>query len=186
VDGGILEDISINNITMIDPIDYAIYITTGKRDRTPNLATSSRARNILISNIVADHVSSRSGIQIFGLPGLPVQGIRLDNIRLNCDGGGTETDTARKPEELGGGYPEPSMMGVLPAYGVYVRHAEDLELANIMITFETNDARPAMICTNVSGLEIDNFKTQVADGVAPAKFEDVTGLVIRESPGLSR
>ncbi len=35
VDGGILENITINNITMMDAKTYAIYITTGKRDRTP-------------------------------------------------------------------------------------------------------------------------------------------------------
>ncbi len=186
VDGGIMDDISINNITMINPLDYAIYITTGKRDRTPNLTTTSRGRNILISNVIAEGVSSRSGIQIFGLPELPVEGIRLDNIRLICDGGGTAADAARVPKELAAGYPEPARMGVLPAYGVYVRDAKDLELANITTSFETNDLRSAMICTNVSGLEIDNFKPQVASGVTPAQFEDVSGLVIRNSPGISQ
>ena len=35
VDGGIMENITINNITMMDVPDYAIYITTGKRNRGP-------------------------------------------------------------------------------------------------------------------------------------------------------
>ena len=34
VDGGIMENISINNLTMMDGNDYAIYITTGKRNRS--------------------------------------------------------------------------------------------------------------------------------------------------------
>ncbi len=42
VDGGIMEDITIDNISMKDAVQYAIYITTGKRDRTPNLTTVSR------------------------------------------------------------------------------------------------------------------------------------------------
>ena len=42
VDGGILENITINNLTMMDVRDYAIYITTGKRNRTPDLTTNSR------------------------------------------------------------------------------------------------------------------------------------------------
>ena len=54
VDGGIMENITINNITMMDVPDYAIYITTGKRNRTPNLTTNSRAKNILISNVIAE------------------------------------------------------------------------------------------------------------------------------------
>ncbi len=47
VDGGIMEDITINNLTMVDAVNYAIYITTGKRNRTPNVTTNSRMRNIL-------------------------------------------------------------------------------------------------------------------------------------------
>ena len=54
VDGGILENITINNLTMIDVREYAIYLTTGKRNRTPNLTTNSRMKNILISNVIAD------------------------------------------------------------------------------------------------------------------------------------
>jgi hypothetical protein len=36
----------------------------------------------------------------------------------------------------------------------------------------------------VKGLEIDNFKAQLMPGVTPAKFDGVTGLVIRNSPVL--
>ena len=42
VDGGIMENITINNLTMMDVPDYAIYITTGKRNRTPGVTTTSR------------------------------------------------------------------------------------------------------------------------------------------------
>ena len=49
VDGGIMENISINNLTMMDVPDYAIYITTGKRNRAPMIETPSVCRNISIS-----------------------------------------------------------------------------------------------------------------------------------------
>jgi polygalacturonase len=184
VDGGIMENITINNLTMMDVWDYAIYITTGKRNRTPNLTTTSCARNILISNIIADGVGRMSGVQIMGLPELPVEGVRLENIRLFSRGGGTEKDAAINPKELGTGYPEPGRMGTLPAYGVYARHVKDLELADIGVSFVTNDFRPAMVCVDVKGLEIDNFKPQVARGVPAAKFEKVSGLMVRNSPAL--
>src|ERR1700689_5746163 len=74
VDGGIMDNITINNLTMMDVPDYAIYITTGKRNRTPNLTTSSRARNILISTVIADGVGKMSGFQFMGLPEHPVEG----------------------------------------------------------------------------------------------------------------
>lgn len=184
VDGGIMDNITINNLTMMDVPDYAIYITTGKRNRTPGVTTNSRGRNILISNVIADGVGKMSGIQIMGLPEQPVEGIRLENIRLTSDGGGTKEDAAIEPKELGTGYPEPRKLGTLPAYGVYARHVKDLELANITVNFKTADFRPAIVCSDVNGLEIDNLKAQTAEGVSQSHFDSVTGSVIRNSPGL--
>lgn len=184
VDGAMMENISINNITMMDTPSYGIYITTGKRNRTPNLTTTSHARNIHISNVIMDGVGTMSGIQIMGLPELPVEGVRLDNIRLVSNGGGTAEDAARVPKELGTGYPEPRGLGTLPSYGVYARHVKGLELANINVSYVTNDLRSPLVCSDVQGLEIDNFKPQLADGVAASKFEDVSDVVIRNSPKL--
>ena len=184
VDGGIMDNITINNLTMMDVPDYAIYITTGKRNRTPGLTTTSRAKNILISNVIADGVGKMSGIQIMGLPELPVEGVRLENIRLISNGGGTKDDAVIVPKELGNGYPEPGRIGTLPAYGVYARHVKGLELANISVGFKTNDLRPAAAFVDVAGLEIDNFKAQLADGVPAAKFENAPGRVVRNSPVL--
>ncbi len=162
VDGGVLENININNITMMDVPSYAIYITTGERNRGPNVTQPSRIRNVLISNVTADSVSANSGIQIFGLPEEPVEGIRLENIRLICKGGATEEQAGKMPVELGTGYPEPR--GVMPAYGIFARHVHGLELANISLSFQDEDKRPAMICSDVDGLEVDDFKAQLGDG----------------------
>ena len=182
VDGGILENITINNITMMDTAAYPIYITLGKRNRGPHVTEPSRGRNILISNVIATGIERMSGIQITGTPDQPLEGIRLENIRLVFLGGGTKEDAARVPRELGTDYPEPGRIGTMPAYGVFARHVRGLELANINLSFEQEDLRPAMVCVDVDGLEIDNFKAQVAPGVAPARLENVKGLVTRNSP----
>jgi polygalacturonase len=182
VDGGILENITIENISMMDVATYPIYITMGKRNRTPDLTTPSRMKNILISNVIATGVDRQSGIQIAGLPEQPIEGLRLENIRLIFNGGGTTNDAALVPLELGTGYPEPR--GVMPAYGLFARHVKGLELANINVSFLKDDFRPAIECMDVNGLEIDNFKAQLASGVAASKFEGVTGQVIRNSPVL--
>jgi len=187
VDGGIMDNITINNITMMDVPDYAIYITTGKRNRTPHLTTTSRGRNILISNVIADGVGKMSGIQIMGLPEQPVEGVRLENIRLTSNGGGTAEEAAATPKELGNGYPEPRRLGTLPGYGIFARHVKGLELANITVNFATNDFRPAAAFADIDGLEIDNFKPQVAAGVKAAVFADnVGGITIRNSPALQK
>jgi polygalacturonase len=187
VDGGLLENITINNLSMMDLRDYAIYITTGSRNRTPNLSTNSRLKNILISNVIADSVDKMSGIQISGLPEQPLENIRLDNIRLTSKGGGTTNDAALQPKELAAGYPEPGKLGTLPAYGVFARHVRGLELANITVNFAKDDLRPAASFADIQGLEIDNFKPQVAAGVKAAVFaNDVISPTIRNSPALEK
>jgi hypothetical protein len=110
----------------------------------------------------------------------------LENVRLTSNGGGTKDDAAINPKELGAGYPEPSSLGTLPAYGVYARHVKGLELANISVNFIAEDLRPAAAFVDVQGLEIDNFKSQVAPGVEAAVFADnVSDLSIRKSPGFN-
>jgi polygalacturonase len=184
VDGGILENIVIDNITMMDVPSYAIYITTGKRNRGPDVTTVSRLRNVIISNVIATGVSRNSGIQIMGMPEHPIENVRLDNIQLEFEGGGTNEDAAIVPRELDSGYPEPR--GVMPAYGVFARHVRGLELSNIHVSFKKEDRRPPMVCVDVDGLEIDNVKAQMAEGVPAARFEQVTGLVVRDSPVFER
>jgi hypothetical protein len=125
-----------------------------------------------------------SGIQITGLPEQPIEGLRLENIRIHFKGGGTKEDSELTPNELGTGYPEPKNLGIMPSYGLFARHVKDLELANIRFTFEKEDLRSAMVCEDVDGLEIDNFKAQVGDGVPPVRYKDVKRLVVRDSPGL--
>ena len=186
VDGGIMENITINNLTMIDVAQYPIYITLGRRNRGPEGTPVGKARNILISNVIASGIEPMSGIQITGLPGYDVEGVRLENIRLMFKGGGTKEQAARVPPELDKGYPEPSKIGVMPAYGLYARHVRDLELANIRLSFEQDDLRPALVCSDVKGLEIDDLKAQVADGVPAAAFEGVEQLVVRNSPALEK
>jgi polygalacturonase len=182
VDGGIMENISINNLTMMDVVEYPIYITTGKRERGPDVTMPGRMRNIFISNVIATGVDPMSGIQITGTPDQPIEGVRLENIRLDFKGGGTKAQAARVPPELGTGYPEPHRIGVMPAYGVFARHVRGLELANINLSFASEDLRPAMVCSDVDGLGVDDFKAQLAPGVPAATFDSVTNVVIRNSP----
>ena len=113
-----MENILVNQLVMMDVADYPIYLTTGKRDRTPNLKTNSRMRNISISNVLATNIDPMSGVQITGLSEQPIEDVRLDNIRLVFKGGGTVEDARRTVPELGTGYPDPRNIGRLPSYGL--------------------------------------------------------------------
>jgi hypothetical protein len=53
------------------------------------------------------------------------------------------------------------------------------------VSFAKDDFRPAIECADVDGLEIDNFKAQLAPGVPAAVLADnVRGITIRNSPVL--
>ncbi|HCN84987.1 MAG TPA: exo-poly-alpha-D-galacturonosidase [Sphingobacteriaceae bacterium] len=184
VDGGIMENITIDNISMMDVQSYAIYVTTGRRNRGPNITAKSTARNIMISNVVATGVDRRSGIILQGMDDQPIEGLRLENIRLVFNGGGTKEDAAIVAPELNKAYPEPR--GTLPASGIFARHIKDLELANVRFSYDLNDMRPPMIFSDINGLEIDNLKTPVSAGVSAATFENVRGMVVRNSPVLDQ
>jgi polygalacturonase len=182
VDGGILENMTIDNLAMMDVVQYPIYITLGARLRGPGVTQPGKLRNILISNVIATGVDRMSGIQITGVPGYPVEGVRLQNIRLVFKGGGTKEDATRIPPEPGTGYPEPTRIGVMPSYGLFARHVRDLELNALRFSFQQEDLRPPIVCMDVDGLEIENVKADPATGVAPARWERVGNLVVRNSP----
>jgi polygalacturonase len=141
VDSGILEDITITNLSMVDVRNYAIYITTGIRNRGGDLKQPSTLRNISISNVIIDHADEWSAIQVMGTKDNPVSGLRLSNIKLICNGGGTQLDMV-EPAELGKGYPEPKPVS---AYGIFMRHASDVRLADIDISLASPDASGLII-----------------------------------------
>ncbi|MEJ2078035.1 MAG: glycoside hydrolase family 28 protein [Acidobacteriota bacterium] len=186
VDGGILENITINNITMMDNWVSPIFIRLGRRNRGPvDSVGTSTVRNILISNIIAETSGNRpnSGIMVMGIPGHSIENVRLQNIQLIYHGGGTKADADLVPPEDEEGYPEPLHSGI-PSYGLYARHVKGLELADIHMTYKGTEMRPAIVADDVQGLEIDNVKAKAAPGLAPTKFTDVERLVVRDSPDL--
>jgi polygalacturonase len=187
VDGGIAENISFDNIKIYDAQNYGIYIVTGKRNRTPNLTTNSRMKNIRISNVLVEGVDKMSGIQIFGLPEQPLENIYLSNITIKSNGGGTVEDAARVPKELGTGYPDPNGKPSMPAYGIYARHIKGLEMNNITFSYKSQDMRSAAIFMNVDGLKLNTFKAQVTSGAKVAEFkEKVTNVKITNSPDVKQ
>jgi polygalacturonase len=155
VDGAVLENITVTNLVMRDVTTAPIFIRLGQRDRTPAEGVTAKVRNIVISNIVATGIDHRYAATISGTPGHPVENVTLSNIRLVYKGGGTAADAARKIPEVTGAYPEPSMFGVSPAYGLFARHVKGLVLRDIDITTETPDARPKVVFTDVSDVRAD-------------------------------
>lgn len=160
VDQGVMENIVVSGISMSHVHHYPIYITTGCRNRGPKERSEvSSARDISISNVVAVDCDSLSGIQVTGMPGHPVENIRLSNISLRFRGGVSRKVDPDYPE-LGTKYPEPAkFLGTCPAYGLFARHVKGLTLSNVDFMLEQPDVRPCVITTDVEGLHVRDVKT---------------------------
>jgi hypothetical protein len=132
-----------------------IFVRLGNRARpfreggpVPGVAA---LRNVQITNIQATGAGP-TGCAIAGLPGHPIENLTMENIRIEFDGGGTVQDAKRAVPENPEKYPEHSMFGRLPAYGLYFRHVKGLRTRNLNLTTSKADARPAIAKDDVEDL----------------------------------
>lgn len=150
VDGGIAENINISNVAMTD-VQTPIFIRMARRHESSR-PEGSHMKGITISNVTAVSESMMSS-SITGVPGLYPENIYLSNIDITAPGGGTAEDALREVPEAEDSYPENRKLGqVLPAGGLYIRHAKNVYLSNVRFHFRKPDARPLIItddCTNV-------------------------------------
>ena len=109
VDGAILEDITVTNISMRDIITAPIFLRLGARMRGPDNTPVGTLKRVIISNIVCSNCVSNLGSIVSGIPGHPIEDVKIGNIQLLHQGGGTKEDAAYQPPEYEDMYPEPTM-----------------------------------------------------------------------------
>ena len=160
VDGGPIEDVTIDNISMRDIANAPIFVRRGNRARTPGAPPPGAIRRVAISNVVASGVNGAEGILISGIPGYPIEDLRLSNIRIHYAGGGTKSDAALVPDEKERDYPEPDMFGRLPAYALFARHVVGLDARDGDFTFESAELRPAIQLLDVVRADLDHIRAQ--------------------------
>lgn len=160
VDRGLMKNIVVSNITMNHVHHYPIYITTGCRNRGPEEFThASEASDITISNVIAEDVDSLAGIIITGMEGTPIHNVTLSNISITYRGGGTADLAERTYREQGTNYPEPRFAGPTPAYGIYARHVDGLNISHVYFHTIKPDYRPATIFDDVENVNIIDLKS---------------------------
>ncbi|QAY76301.1 glycoside hydrolase family 28 protein [Sphingosinicella sp. BN140058] len=145
VDGGTIEDVEISGITMAEVTTAPLFLRLGARRRGPEGTGTGALRRIRIRDVAATGIDPRFAATIAGLPGHDIEDVTLRDVRLVYGGGGTAQDAARSPPLLADAYPEPSMFGVTPAFGLWVRHARGVRLKDVRLETETPDARPAIV-----------------------------------------
>lgn len=181
VDGGTMDNVTVSNVTMRN-VRNPIFIRLGNRARPfekngakPGIG---RMRNVTVSNIEAVG-ASKTGCAISGLPGHAIENLTLANIRLSSAGGGTKADASVEVPEHPERYPEHSMFGVLPAYGLYCRHVRNLKIDNVQTSCVAPDARPAVAFDDVADLEIAGARLEgQAEGEPLIRLARTKGALI--------
>ncbi|HXD30364.1 MAG TPA: glycosyl hydrolase family 28-related protein [Pyrinomonadaceae bacterium] len=182
VDGALLEDVTINNITMRDISNSPIFLRLGNRARGPKEKTTVGAlRRVIISNVVVYNADLKYSSIISGIPGHPIEDIQLSNIRIYSQGGGTKEQAALEPPEKEDAYPEPTMFGELPAHGFFIRHVKGLQMNDVSVTYLKDDARPAFVMIDVKGADFYRLRAQHGLDVPTFVLRDVEGLNIQQS-----
>ncbi|MEO1023095.1 MAG: hypothetical protein AAFW89_11185, partial [Bacteroidota bacterium] len=148
VDGGDVDSVWIRDIRM-DSTYAVLTLRNGSRLR-PYYEGRVKAEapgtfnNIWVDGITATNVSASNDF-ISGIPGYPIRNVELKNISIDYPGGGTESESALLPPEKEGSYPKEGMFGVLPSYGFFIRHTEQIAFENTNLTVRQPDARQAIV-----------------------------------------
>jgi hypothetical protein len=182
VEGGVMENISFDNLVMDNvtgPISLRLGGYLGWRQERKESLPIGTLRNIRFSNIRANMAANayplphevpafpgekKSCININGVPGYFIENISFNGLHLTFPGGGSQEEAQRAVPELRDRYPEYHMFGTLPAYGIYLRHVKGLTFENVTLETASPDLRPALVGEDVENLELSNFR---ATGTSP-------------------
>lgn len=186
VDGGLLEDVTITNITMRDIVNAPIFLRLGARLRGPKESTvTGQLRRVILSDFVIYNADPKYGCIISGVPGHAIEDVKLTDIKIYYQGGGTKEQAALQPTEEENKYPEPLMFGDLPSYGFFVRHVKGLEMRDVDVRYAKDDARPAFVIDDVKGAEFIHVKAQHAEGAPIFSLKAVEDFIVDRCKGLA-
>jgi polygalacturonase len=185
VDGAVIDNISIDNITMRDIGSLPIFIRLGDRRRMPaDQAAVGAIRHVSISNIVAQNAAKQFACEIVGIPGHEIEDVHISNVRIMWPGGAPAGIEQVVPPELEATYPEPGMFGVMPAYGFFIRHVKGIELDNIDMTYTAKDMRPPFWLQDVQDADFFNINAQREEGVPMFMLNNVEQFRSRDVRGM--
>jgi polygalacturonase len=159
VDGGIMDGVSISNIT-IEGSDCPLFVRLGNRARK-HISSAPEPpfgimRNIVINNVVAYHTGNYSS-SITGIDGHYVENLSLSNVQFYNTGGlkqGEYTADVSKVKEDERGYPQPTVWKELPSSGLFIRHAKNIQIRGLMLSSERPDPRTPVIAVDVEELQV--------------------------------
>jgi polygalacturonase len=159
-DGGSIDGVTVSNIHMQNA-RAPIFVRLEQRTRSEG----SFLRNVHIDGIDAEGAIVTSSIT--GVPGLRPSDIAISNCRLHTVAQGRADWAQREIPENLDKYPEAWMMGRMPAYGFYLRHADRVRMLKVECVTGAPDQRPAVVCEDVDDATFTGLELTAPAGGAP-------------------
>ncbi len=150
VDGGVVEDVFCDDIEVAG-FQVPIFVRGGQRlKRTCGIPPNDKyvLRNIVIQN-VRGRAESWQPSSVTGVDACRARNVTLRNVAISCraeDEAAAKRPVREPGKESVGLYPEATIFARfrLPVYGLYVDHADDVKLENVVFTVRGADPRPAI------------------------------------------
>ena len=166
VDGAILHNVTLNGITM-DGVTVPVSIRLGARLKTFRAGDQPKPpgtlRDVTIKNVRVTG-ARQIGLLVNGITNHPVENLTLKNIQIELAGGGNLADAQIQLPEKESAYPEYGMFGkIMPAYGIYMRHARHVSFERVQTWVTNPDARPATVFVDVEDVKPAAFASRQPD-----------------------
>ncbi len=189
-DGGVIEDVLINNITMRDITDTPFFIRLNARMRGPEGTLVGTIKRVTISNLNVYDVGGRPKFpelgagMVMGIPGHYIEDLTLSNIRIHYRGGATKEAIEKEVPQNIDMYPDPYRWHSMPAYGIYFRYVKGLRVNNVVLRYMNRDERPAFILDDVHDASFSHIDAQKGVDAPQFILKNVSNISIHEVNGV--
>lgn len=199
VDGGFIENVEADSLQGLN-IGHGVFLRIGERIS----GKKGRLENIRIKNVSLEIARNKpdSGYEyegpiedmprntspaiiVTGLPGAMVANVSFNNIDIAHPGGGNPQfakillNQLDSVPEKAAAYPEFSMFRELPAWGIYVRHAKDIQVSNLRLSCKKKDYRTAIVLDDVHHSQFISTNIKEADRKKPLYQQNSTEIILK-------
>ncbi|WP_316823912.1 glycoside hydrolase family 28 protein [Pedobacter miscanthi] len=152
VDGAVIDHIEVNGLQGRN-IGNAIFLRAGARKGK----RKGTLQNVSIQNVDVEirreknPLKEMPGIVIGGMPDQIITNVKLKNIVIKSSGGADKAsakisiDNLKDIPEKADSYPEYNMFGDLPSWGVFIRHARNIQVEGLSIAIGKADFRTPIV-----------------------------------------
>ena len=178
VDGSVIDGVTYEDIRMSN-CAAPFVVRLGNRGRTfeggPNPAPVGAIRNVTLRNIrntgigwVEVKGGPGVGTAVGGLKGHPIEDVLIEDCDLLLFGSINEPQTIyRDVPENEKKSPQFDCYGTCPAYGLYFRHVDGLQVRNVRLRLANNDVRPAIVMDDVKNYAVEGIDYESCSRTEP-------------------